>query len=98
MTTALKPLFLDLLKVGLYEFSMNHPGHRCAMRILEAGYKVTEEQLQQAWIEEQELASKEYDPKTKTARAPYFAKIAEDFISYQFTQGNSSYFKKLSWL
>lgn len=81
--TELRPLFLDVAKVAIIEYCINHPGKRLEITsIYEKMHSISEKEIQNAY----EL----HDGKLTPAIL--------DFIYYEFTSHKSKEFSKPQWL
>lgn len=54
--TDIRKQFLELTKVALVDFSVNHPGNKVSAKILEQAFKVTDEEINAALEKHKTLA------------------------------------------
>ena len=79
----LKPLFLDVAKVAIIEYIINHPGKRLGITsIYESMHKLTEEQIQRAYEKHN----------------GNLTEAILEYIYYEFTGHKSKTFKEPSWI
>ena len=75
--TELKSKFLDLSRIALIEFAVNHPGTKVAAKILERIYEIPEEKIV--------AASEQYSGELHLA--------VDEYIKYVFTNGRNDFKK-----
>lgn len=91
--TEIKSKFLELTKVALVEFAINHPGTKVVANILNEAMNIDEQKLLNALEETVVISIKD----RKTKRAKTLPDVVDEFIKYSFTGGREP-FSKPSWL